>query len=174
MKSLILAIGVFASVSCDAFASVPSFIGVGTVYGFLFAGRPTNAESSLAKVEKIDPTGWLEISMLPKGERMWVNLSQVQAVVIATQGADEIRERLIESKVYENLRRIVRHLDQATILEQRKPKTVSELFGLANGHIPLESADGEDYSKLDLMEGKIAILTITTKSGIMVTFQRKN
>ena len=76
--------------------------------------------------------------------------------------------------VYENLRQIVRHLDQATILEQRKPKTVSELFGLANGHIPLESADGEDYSKLDLMEGKIAILTITTKPGIMVTFQRKN
>lgn len=156
-----------------SFAAVPSFIEVGTVYGFLFAGRPANAESSLAKVEKIDPSGWVEISMLPKGERMWVNLSQVQAVVIAKQDANQIQETLIKKKVYENLLRIAQRLDEATILEQKKPKTVGELFGLSNDYIPLESADGEDYSKLDLMDGDIAILTITTKSGYVVSFQRK-
>lgn len=160
-------------VSSFSFAAVPSFIEVGTVYGFVFAGRAANAESSLAKVEKIDPTGWVEISPLPKGDRIWINLAQVQVVSIAKANAAQISEALIRRKVYENLLKIASRLDQATILEGQKPKTVAELFGTTSGYIPFEIVDGEDYSKLDLMDGQLAIITIKTKSGYVISFDRK-
>ena len=161
---------VILTIASLANAAVPAFIKEGDVYAFLLAGR-NDSESSLAKVEKIDASGWLEITLIQKGERIWINLAQVQIVIPSKVDARSMRESLIKRKVMENLWKIAAAVDQHRILQNKEPSSVAEAFGFSSGYIPLEIQDGEDYTTVDISGDKP--LTIKTKSGYEISYKRK-